>query len=48
MFQSYVSNMIPSPLLSILLAVFTVSPNRQYRGMAKPTTPAAQAPKVEP
>ena len=31
---------IPSPLDSILLAVLTVSPNRQYLGMVLPTTPA--------
>lgn len=30
---------LPEPLDSILLAVFTVSPNRQYLGMDKPTTP---------
>lgn len=27
------------------LAVFTVSPNKQYLGMVKPTTPAQQGPK---
>ena len=35
---------IPSPLNSILLAIFTVSPNKQYLGMVRPTTPAAQPP----
>lgn len=34
----------PSPLDSILLAVFTVSPNRQYLGIFSPTTPAQAAP----
>ena len=34
----------PSPLDSILLAMFTVSPNRQYLGMVRPTTPAAHPP----
>lgn len=33
-----------SPLLSILDAVFTVSPKRQYRGMVRPTTPATTGP----
>lgn len=35
---------IPIPLDSILDAVFTVSPNRQYRGILCPTTPATQDP----
>ena len=39
---------IPSPLDSILLAIFTVSPNRQYLGMVRPTTPAAQPPQCIP
>jgi len=30
---------IPHPLDSILLAVFTVSPNKQYLGMDRPTIP---------
>lgn len=30
---------LPSPLDSIRLAVLTVSPKRQYRGMDKPTIP---------
>ena len=33
-----------SPLLSILLVVLTVSPNKQYRGILTPTTPAQQGP----
>lgn len=32
------------PVDSILEAVVTVSPNRQYLGMVKPTTPATQGP----
>ena len=32
------------PVLSIRLAVFTVSPNKQYRGIVNPTTPAQQGP----
>ena len=35
----YWSWSIPSPLDSILLAVLTVSPNKQYLGMDKPTIP---------
>ena len=35
---------IPSPFDSILDAVFTVSPNKQYLGIFRPTTPATQAP----
>lgn len=30
---------LPSPVDSILLAVFTVSPNKQYRGIFVPTMP---------
>ena len=37
---------LPSPLDSILDAVFTVSPNKQYLGIANPTTPAAQGPET--
>lgn len=37
---------LPSPLLSILDAVLTVSPNRQYLGIFKPTTPATQGPEI--
>ena len=33
-----------SPVDSILDAVFTVSPNKQYLGMASPTTPATTGP----
>ena len=42
-FRSIFTN-LPTPLLSILLAVFTVSPNKQYRGIFRPTTPATQGP----
>jgi len=35
---------LPWPVLSIRLAVLTVSPNRQYRGIFSPTTPATTAP----
>ena len=35
---------LPSPVDSILLAVFTVSPNKQYLGIFKPTTPAQTGP----
>ncbi len=34
----------PSPFDSILDAVLTVSPNKQYRGILSPTTPAAHGP----
>ena len=37
---------LPSPLDSILLAVLTVSPNRQYRGIFRPTTPAHTGPET--
>ena len=30
---------IPTPVVSILEAVLTVSPNKQYRGIDSPTTP---------
>ena len=36
---------VPSPLDSILEAVLTVSPKRQYLGMVNPTTPAHTEPK---
>ena len=36
-----------SPFDSILDEVLTVSPNRQYRGMARPTTPATTGPDSE-
>jgi len=35
---------LPSPLDSILEAVLTVSPNKQYRGIVLPTTPATTGP----
>lgn len=35
---------LPSPLDSILEAVLTVSPNRQYLGIFSPTTPATHGP----
>lgn len=35
----------PSPLDSILDAVLTVSPNKQYRGILVPTTPAQTEPR---
>ena len=34
-----------APVDSILLAVFTVSPKRQYLGILTPTTPAQQGPR---
>lgn len=37
-----------SPLDSIRLAVFTVSPNKQYLGILEPTTPAQQGPEWRP
>lgn len=40
-------NNLPLPVDSILEAVLTVSPNRQYLGMVKPTTPAAQEPEMK-
>ena len=39
---------IRAPFDSILEAVFTVSPNKQYRGIFKPTTPDTHMPaKIE-
>lgn len=38
----------PSPVLSILLAVLIVSPNRQYLGIVVPTTPATHGPVFTP
>lgn len=35
---------LPRPLDSILEAVLTVSPKRQYRGILRPTTPATHEP----
>ena len=37
---------LPKPLDSMRDAVLTVSPNRQYRGIFKPTTPATTGPKT--
>ena len=37
-------NQLPSPEDCILEAVLTVSPNRQYRGILLPTTPAQHDP----
>ncbi len=37
-----------TPLLSMRLAVFTVSPNRQYLGIRLPTTPAITEPECMP
>lgn len=37
-------SLLPSLVDSILEAVFTVSPNKQYRGILVPTTPATTAP----
>ena len=34
------------PVDSILDAVFTVSPNKQYLGILSPTTPATQGPEM--
>lgn len=39
-----VRSLLPSLVDSILEAVFTVSPNKQYRGILVPTTPATTAP----
>ena len=36
-----------NPLDSILLAVLTVSPNKQYLGIFTPTTPAQQGPEKD-
>ncbi len=38
---------VPVPLDSILDAVLTVSPNRQYLGILWPTTPATHEPGTE-
>lgn len=43
-FQRERERCLPSPVDSILEAVLTVSPNRQYRGMVSPTTPATTIP----
>lgn len=36
-----------SPFDSILEAVFTVSPNRVYLGIVRPTTPATHGPAIK-
>ena len=46
-FRVSVSGPLPSPVLSILLAVFTLSPNKQYLGILIPTTPATHGPTKE-
>ena len=43
----YTCSQIPFPLDSILDAVFTVSPNKQYLGIVIPTTPATTGPGIE-
>ena len=35
---------VPSPVLDILEAIFTVSPKTLYLGIVVPTIPAAQGP----
>jgi len=37
---------LPAPVDSILEAVLTVSPNKQYLGIVLPTTPATQDPEI--
>lgn len=37
--QLLIKNNIPAPFDSILDAVLTVSPNKQYRGIVNPTMP---------
>ena len=44
----YQPAIITSPLVSILEAVLTVSPNKQYRGILIPTTPATVVPLCMP
>lgn len=41
----YTSFTVPSPFDSILEAVLTVSPNKQYLGILLPTTPAHTGPR---
>lgn len=36
---------LPTPVLSIFIAMLTVWPNRQYLGMVTPTTPATTGPR---
>ena len=43
---SLVKNYLRSPDVCILDAVLTVSPNKQYRGILLPTTPATHGPKT--
>ena len=38
------TTVLPVPVDSILEAVFTVSPNKQYLGILSPTTPATHGP----
>ena len=45
-FYKIVDNYKPSPFDSILLDVLTVSPNKQYLGILRPTTPAHTEPTV--
>lgn len=42
------SGTLPSPVDSIRLAVLTVSPNKQYRGILVPTMPATTGPVCTP
>ena len=42
-----VHGLLPSPFDSIRDAVFTVSPNKQYLGILRPTTPATTEPGVQ-
>lgn len=44
LFCNDVKYYIPSPVDSILEAMLTVSPNKQYRGIVVPTTPATTGP----
>ena len=39
------SSYLRSPVVCIREAVFTVSPNKQYRGILVPTTPATHGPR---
>ena len=40
-------SLLPSPFDSIRDAVLTVSPNKQYLGILRPTTPATTEPNVQ-
>lgn len=44
----YINEVHTRPLLIIRFDVFTVSPNKQYRGLLKPTTPATTGPEEQP